>query len=271
MNQGSVRVTGDDFGLCESVDGAICALHDAGLLHRTALLATSERFDESCRALRARPHLEVGIHLNLTDGRPVLPAEQVPSLVDETGHFLGGRHRRVLTRILTGRFRQSEIRAEWRAQVERVRDAGIVICELNGHGHLHLAPSLWPVVADLMHEFSIPAVRRVSGIDSLRGLVFTPLGWGLTRAVARKGLHLSEPPIMLGLRGHGWLSEESLERALRARPDEDVELIVHPALDTNAYHRRWQYSGADEMNVLLSPRIAPMLRCGHAAAETEPA
>lgn len=255
-----VRVTGDDFGLCEPVDRAICELHDQGVLHRAALLATSERFAESCDALRARPQLEVGLHLNLTDGRPVLPPERLPSLVDASGRFPGGRHYRVLAHVLSGRFRRGEIREEWRAQIQRVRAEGIEICELNSHGHLHLAPNLWRTVAELAREFSIPAVRLVTSVDSLRGLVFKPLSLGLARAARRAGLRLAPPSRILGLRGHGWLSEASLARALGRGGSGAVELIVHPSLGPNEHHRRWQYSGDEEVRVLLSPRIAPLLR-----------
>ena len=88
----AVVVTADDFGLCEAIDDAICLLHDRGVVGRTSLLVNTPLFESSVTALRSRPALEVAVHLNLTDGRPVLPPEDVPTLVDGRGCFRGGRH-----------------------------------------------------------------------------------------------------------------------------------------------------------------------------------
>lgn len=118
-------VTADDFGLCAEIDEAICLLHDRGVVGRTSLVVNTPQFEASVEALRRRPGLEVAIHLNVTDGRPVLPPEEVPTLVDGGGSFRGGRHYAVLAGILAGRVRRSDVHREWQAQIAKARDAGL--------------------------------------------------------------------------------------------------------------------------------------------------
>ena len=44
-------------------------------------------FEEGLRVARANPGLAVGLHLTLTDGVPVLPPRQIPSLTRKNGRF----------------------------------------------------------------------------------------------------------------------------------------------------------------------------------------
>lgn len=256
----ALTITADDFGLCPEVNAAICLLHDRGIVQRTSFLVNTEHFDSSVQALRKRPALQVAIHLNLTDGRPVLPAREVPSLVGRNGAFRGGRHYGVAARVIGGQIRRSEVRAEWEAQIARAKAAGIEIKHLNGHGHVHLLPPLHGVVSDLLAEFAIPHVRLVQPAASLRGVVF---GWwsrGLIRAVGRRRLAVTFDDRILGLGHPGRLNNEHLRDALTQIQDGATELIVHPAVGRNDYHSRWRYDGEAEVRALLSEQTALLLR-----------
>lgn len=256
-----VIVTADDFGLCPEVNDAVCLLHDRGVVERTSFMMTTPHFRASVEALRSRPALEVAIHLDLTDGRPVLPAAEVPSLVGQDGAFRGGRHYSVLAGILVGRVSRREIRAEWRAQVARARDAGLEIAQLNAHGHLHLIPRLRGIVLDILEEFAIPGLRTVSVDASLRGLFLGLSSIGITRAAWRRGLRLAVPDRVLGLRHSGSLDERRLLHALAGAPRGGVaEIVVHPSLAPNAYHERWGYAGERETRALQSDEVLRALR-----------
>lgn len=255
-------VTADDFGLCPEVNDAICLLHDRGVVKRTSFLVTTEHFERSVNALLRRPALEVGIHLDLTDGRSVRPPGAVPTLVDRHGRFRGGRHYGVLARILSGRMSRDEIRSEWRAQIAKAKGAGLDVKHLNGHGHLHLLPQLRGVVLALLEEFAIPHLRVVLSAGSARGLLLRLCSVGMVRAVRRRGLRVTFPDRILGLEGTGSLRERHLVKALAGAGDGLAELIVHPSLGGNEYHRRWGYAGEEEARALLSEATARLVRKG---------
>ena len=256
----SVLVTADDFGLCDEVNEAVFLLHDRGVVTRTSVMVNSPSFDSGLEGLRRRPGLGTGIHLNMTDGRPVLPPEQVPSLVGRDGCFPGGRHYAVLAYLLSGRISMNELRAEWRAQIAKARAAGLELGHLNAHGHLHLLPPLHGVVADLLEESGIPCVRLVLGGGSLRGCILAPCSRRLLGLLRRRGIEVRHPDRVLGLGHQGGLTAAAVARLLGSGGSGVTELLVHPATGDNPHHRRWSYAGARELESLLSEDVAPLLR-----------
>src|SRR5262245_13268508 len=183
-----IVVTADDFGLCPQVNDAICLLHDRRIVQRTSVLVNTEWFEASVEALRHRPSLEACVHLNLTDGRPVLPARQVPTLVDDDGRFHGGRHYGVIAKILGGQISRGDILREWRAQIAKAGTGGLTVRELNSHGHLHLLPPLHGIVVALLREFELPRVRLIRSFESLRGVALSICSLGLAHRLKRNGL-----------------------------------------------------------------------------------
>lgn len=80
-------VTSDDYGMCDVVDKAIDAGIENGFVTTTNVMVNMETLDNA-RSLRARfPSLSVGMHWNVTTGRPVSDPETIPSLVDSEGDF----------------------------------------------------------------------------------------------------------------------------------------------------------------------------------------
>src|SRR5205814_2906929 len=112
----------DEFGLTEHVNFGIIEAHEQGAVTSTTMLPNMWAFDHAAGLARANPTLAVGVHLNLTHGRPVLPPERVPTLVDRDGQFY--RRAPFIQRLLRGQVRVDEIAAECRAQVEKVLAAG---------------------------------------------------------------------------------------------------------------------------------------------------
>ena len=253
-------VSADDFGLCREVNSAICHLYDRGVVAQTSLLTNTREFEASIALLRARPALRVGVHLNLTDGPPVCAPETVASLLSPAGEFIGGRHLAVVARVMSGLARRSEIRAEWRAQVTRAVEAGIVVRHLDGHGHLHLLPVLHEIVAELMEEFGIERVRVVLHDRSLRGRILGPLSRRLLSVLRGSGLEVRYPNRVLGLAATGRLGSDDLRAELEQPWEGEAELITHPSMGIGHAHRAWQFRGDRETEALLEPDVIDRIR-----------
>lgn len=160
-------VNADDFGLSAGVNRGILEAHAAGTLSSTSLLVSTPGSEDAIAAALRTPTLGVGLHLNLTMGRPVLPASVVPSLVDRAGRFhtLGA----LVRRALAGRIDEGEVSAECDAQIARAVASGLRLTHLDGHHHAHVLPSIWgPVVARAVAH-GIAFVRRpVDVLDRTR-------------------------------------------------------------------------------------------------------
>lgn len=85
MNRASLIITADDFGLCPEVDAGILDLIEAGVLTAVAVF-TNRPFDYAFKPLDAAK-VSVGLHLNLSLGRPLTATEQVLSLLDSSWNF----------------------------------------------------------------------------------------------------------------------------------------------------------------------------------------
>ena len=150
-------ITADDFGISKGVnDGIIEGFHQ-GLVRNTALMVNFDDVEKSAIALKNTTGLEIGIHLNLTSGKPVSDARTVPSVIGSDGSFLGLGG--FLKRALLGGIDWQQVSREWRAQIDRGLRLGFRFSNINSHQHVHMLPSLARICADLAEEYRIPAIR----------------------------------------------------------------------------------------------------------------
>lgn len=147
-------VNADDFGLTAGVSRGILRAHREGILTSTTFMVNFPWAPEMAPLLAEAPTLGVGLHLNLTTGAPVLPPEQVPSLVGP-----GGQFQRNLFRLLR-RLRPAEAEREWTAQAERfVCLVGRTPTHLDTHRYLQAYPPLCRAMLAVARRFGIRAVR----------------------------------------------------------------------------------------------------------------
>ena len=237
-------VNADDFGLTESVNRGIIAAHRDGILTSTSLLANGLAAGQAIASSQQFPELSVGVHLNISEGKPVSPAGQVSTLVNERGEL----HLKPLPmwiRIVRRQVNLEDIRTECRAQILKVMNAGITPTHLDGHLHVHVLPQVSRIVIGLAHEFRIPNVRCPA--ENLK--VTIPLLWkigggvaafrrfGIAYAVSSSARGLGEelrraglacPGAFFGLAHTGFLETQALGAILAVVPEGSAELMCHP-------------------------------------------
>jgi hopanoid biosynthesis associated protein HpnK len=234
----------DDFGYTRAVNEGIVRAHREGILTSATLMANGPAFDDAVERAIANPKLGVGCHLVLTGGLSVAPREEIPSLADREGHLprsLGA----LVARLSVGSVRTKEIESELRAQLEKIRRAGIELTHVDTHKHTHVHPRVMAAVGRVAQEFGITRVRNP--VENLRdswrtartehaGLVGNMAASASVRAVgawfnsiSRKyGLH--SPDHFLGLALTGRLSADALCRLIDTLPDGQTEIMSHPGV-----------------------------------------
>jgi chitin disaccharide deacetylase len=142
-------VNADDFGLTRGVSAGILAAHRQGIVTSTTVLVTANPDRE--QLARARDSgLGLGLHVNLTHGRPLTRGR---SLVDAGGRFVRGARRSAAGA------KASEVRAEVEAQIERfVKLIGRKPTHLDTHHHVGIYAPVAEVVLDLARRLAL-AVR----------------------------------------------------------------------------------------------------------------
>jgi predicted glycoside hydrolase/deacetylase ChbG (UPF0249 family) len=179
-------VNADDLGWTEGVNRGIVEAHRKGLVTSTSLLANGRAFASALEVARNNPELGVGVHLNLSDGPPTAPADEVPGLVNEAGDLEGGPQG-ILLKIASRSLRVEEVEREWDAQITKIREAGIHPTHLDGHKHVHMLPGLFESALRLAKRHKIAAIR-ISHEQSKLRTVLSSGGLQKTSMVLRQGV-----------------------------------------------------------------------------------
>lgn len=111
-------ITADDYGMCIPVDQAIDDCINAELLTSTNVIVNMDDF-EAAKTVRKRfPQISIGLHWNVTAGKPVSDVSKVRSLVDpNTGNFW--KLPQFLKLFHNGNIVKKELREELIAQYDR--------------------------------------------------------------------------------------------------------------------------------------------------------
>ena len=235
-------IEADDLGLSQAFNEGIRRAATEGLLTSTCIrtngTAVDAAFDD---VLTACPHLGLGVHLNLVEGRTMRTD------VTDTSELCApdGTYRLGFVQLLrAGRSPRllAEIEADLRQQIETVLERRRPD-HLNGHQHCHVPPPIFDIVCRLAKEYDIPFVRipyermTFAGLGyPLTGMALNTVKMAVVRALvprlrpiaARYGVRVNDG--FVGLLYTGFMDERSIVRGLAAVPtDGIVEVLVHPA------------------------------------------
>lgn len=250
-------VNADDFGLTEGVSVGILRAHREGIVTSTSVLALGPAYPKVSHLLADHPCLGVGVHLAAVgEDPPLLSRAEVPTLFGRRGR-LPTTWSTFLSRAALGRVDPGDVRREFTAQLELVRELGLPITHLDAHQHLHLWPMVGRVVLELARRFGVPAVR----VPRLRALTVTGAGVTvLARQAAKRARQagVAFPADAVGIEVAGQLDMAQLDAVLFrswARGAKSVEVAVHPgeADDPDRSRYQWGYRWSDELDALTGP------------------
>jgi chitin disaccharide deacetylase len=253
----------DDFGMNRAVTDGILHGFRHGLLTSASMLANAP---DACRAAKCWNELErdraagslpsmpnrrrlddseekpfdLGVHLNLTQGRPLIADRYPGELLDAEGRFPG------VFALFSHLRRHGEkfaaaVREELARQIEWILDHGLWPTHLNGHQYIEMMRAVTPIVLELAERFDIRTIRAAWEPGLLRTTVLNRLGimkwpmamvkrWFAARFRAeldRAGI--AHPDAFFGTAHAGGVTLRLLRLFLTCgKPYELVEIAVHP-------------------------------------------
>lgn len=228
--------TADDFGLHSAVNEGIERAHREGLLTAASLRVGGAACDEAVRIAHANPALAVGLQLTLTDGQPVLPAAQIPSLVQKNGRLREDTQALGVLLVFSPAARE-ELYAEAQAQMARFAETGLACDHVNAHRHQQLHPliaaGMMQVAAGagvrclrLPHEPQ--AIRRKADPTGARVADWIIGPWcGVLRRRAANW-NLRAPDRVFGISWSGGFTAARLNALIPRLPEGVTELCFHP-------------------------------------------
>lgn len=149
----------DDFGVTYGLTNAVKESFLNGTTTCASIRTNGLAFRYAVEeVMPAIPGLELGLHVNLTEGPPNADPSKVSRLIDRhgfmrrsfLGYYVALRQDRELLR---------EIEIEIRAQFEEAVRCGLKINHVNGHQHVHMIPPVFNITCRLMREFGVKFIR----------------------------------------------------------------------------------------------------------------
>jgi hopanoid biosynthesis associated protein HpnK len=261
-------VTADDFGAAREVNDAVETAHLSGILTSASLMVGAPAAADAVARARRMPSLRVGLHLVLVDGRPVLPADRVRDLVDESGRFRSNMAAAGIRMFFSPRARW-QLAAEIEAQFEAFQGTGLPLDHVNAHKHFHLHPTIGKLMLRIGRRFGMRAARvpleppevllkieprAAAEPDWLIGLFARRLRQKFREA------RLLVPDSVFGVRWSGRMTKDRLLGLIQNAPDGLNEIYLHPATGGAFEGAAEDYRYREELAALTSAEVIAAAR-----------
>ena len=261
-------ITSDDFGLSSGVNRAVELAWREGILTCASVMPGGSAFEEAVEIARCNPAMQVGLHLTLVQGRPVLPPGEIPGLVNEHGNFSDNPVAAGM-RYYFDRGLRTQLKREIEAQIVRVIDAGIALSHIDGHLNIHLHPTVFSILTDLMPRYGLTSIRlsregrrhnlrfdrrRMFG-KAVERFIFGALAAQARPELDRLGIRYANE--VKGVLNSGCMTESYILNILDGLGDGLTEIYFHPGClpDQEITRRMPDYCHQEELAAITSPAV----------------
>lgn len=145
-------ICADDYGISPAVSAGILELIEERRISATSCMMLGPHVEKAMSALRSlRKGIDVGLHLVLTEDRPLTPLQPRSGLVDKDGKMLP------FSRLLINAYRRNiddeAVSGEIEAQIKRFKTLiGRAPDFIDGHQHAHQLPVIRKSVANSLRN-----------------------------------------------------------------------------------------------------------------------
>lgn len=165
-----ITVNADDFGLNEDrTDSILACFRDGGVTHASCMVNMPDC--ERAMSLARRDGLlgRIGLHLNLSEGRPLSEAMRgCRTFCGGDGLFNKAKYRGTVSRFLLTKHDALCVKDEVVAQIAHFRELGGLCSRVDSHHHVHWDWGVARIVVPLLREAGFDAIRR--GVNFGSGL-----------------------------------------------------------------------------------------------------
>jgi len=242
-----VIINADDLGQLQPINRGIIQSHKFGVVTSSSLMVNMPDAIKAVRLLKAVPNLGVGLHLNLTFGKPVLNSRDVTSLVKDDGTFKDAssvlvkhpelrKNSEIETTVqlmleeLDNHASETDIRAEIVAQFDKFKElTGKLPTHLDTHHHIHRLPKIFDQIASIARKSDIP-VRQICP--------------DMKKRLRDLSIKSTDCFIDLMITNHNQLSTylENLIEIVRSTENGTTEILCHPGYVDDKLKKQTMYS-----------------------------
>jgi len=251
MQQRTITITADDFGLTRGITDTILEVVDKGPVRTVSILANGEAVEYALSEYKKRTaQVTLAVHIDLTEGKALLPFSTIPHLVDPRGmfkHSIAG----LWGAYLFGSFQtravlRREVHAEMEAQCAIIRTAlGTNAFAVNGHQHVHMIPFVFDELMTIQGVGAIRIVREnffLAGIPSPVNILarFVLAVLSLRAAQKARALGMVTNDWFVGFLYSGHMNEDIAQSGIAHVGAGSVEVLFHPGSARSEELQEWR-------------------------------
>lgn len=158
--KGNVIINGDDFGLTESCTRAIYDSYIKGYISSTSMVANGEALEYAKTIIENDFGFStcIGIHLNLTEGRPLTDRIKNNRLFVNDGVFTNYIIKN--PKYILSDTDKEVVFEEFDAQIKKIKEFVKTPNHLDTHQHIHMNPRLIHIIVDVCKTNNIKVIRN---------------------------------------------------------------------------------------------------------------
>lgn len=153
----SLIINADDLGMNHQVNCAIEEQIRRGLITSSTILANGDAVEEAVVIALRNTNASYGVHLYIDQLPPLTNIEifNKYGMLGRDGRFIPFAYQHIK--------RTEEVKEaiynEWKAQIDKIMEAGVPITHLDSHHHAHCNPFLTPLYIRIAREYGIKRIR----------------------------------------------------------------------------------------------------------------
>jgi len=173
MSKRYLIINADDFGVCQQTNEAIAqAFSEGSIVTSTTIMTPCQYAADAVEHVKNNPKIKMGLHITTTaewaqKWGPVAPVEQVPSLVDENGHFYA------TSQDFARHAKADELIIEMEAQYQFLASRGVLPTHADSHmGSVYgiAGPSFMKETLEFCARHKLP-FRFMGNIENVRWMI----------------------------------------------------------------------------------------------------
>ena len=240
-----IIVNADDFGLNKKTNLAIYDAIMSKLISNTTLLANMEGFDHAIELIKGSPNIssKIGLHINLTQGKPLTNEIATNSKFCSNGYFHGRIRDTPIFHL--NRKDKNHVIMEIGAQLKKIKEAGIAISHVDGHHHIHTELGIFLPIKKILKNEGIKSMR-ISRTNSKQKNGLRTSFKQIYKTIFNNLIRLS------GYKTTKYMGELEDFYTDKMRPNETIEIMVHfTESQTGEYFLDGDKKVNDQMKIFL--------------------
>lgn len=221
MKDNRFFINADDFCLSIDINDAIIELANKNKIDSTTVIVNNRKIPlkESINKLNG---LSIGLHLNLSEGKPISDDKLVSSLINKNRVFYP--HKTLWIRYILGRVKKKEIQLEISNQYSLLSKL-TTISHVDSHKQIHSYPYLGDFILKCLLDIGVSKIRNPYPIYFKQKRYYLIRLFCKRRKWKKMAANFKKPEGLISL-----VEVKNLPNLLSQYKNDNVEIMAHPSI-----------------------------------------